>query len=478
VRINTDLNDDDDDDGGGKIVYPTVSSPPRRCGGGGQYASSSDRLEDLAGLCRPGFLIIGQGKCGTSSLYHYITGHPRVLPAKQKQIDYFRYQQGSMPRLSWYYSNFPSIESFLGRGALMTGEASPGYMPYPNVVESVVRRLSPIDWRPYGSTGNDRDGAEAWKARVRSLPKIIAIVREPIDRARSSYKYNYVMPALARLRAGKGITVSGRKIPSRMTDEYYRSTHLFSFEELAYAELAALKECLESGGRGERWTYDELGASSDMFFYESLQRRNRINERSRDDDPPLVFLDEACYSDSKHYLVPRTQWKQIAVEHPNKTLVLPNLQLIQSIVGRGVYALPLEWWYEVFSNATAANGEERIHVVCTEDLANDAQAAMADVTRFLGLPFFDFTNITELGRYNVDGNQGYDAVTKSHDDDDADVNSTDAHSPSHQGSWSTDEDAVDPLLTISDALMHALDHFYRPYNERLFRLIAKRCPWG
>jgi hypothetical protein len=44
----------------------------------------------VAGLCRPGFLIIGAGKCGTSSLYHYLVGHPRVLPAYTKQIHYFK----------------------------------------------------------------------------------------------------------------------------------------------------------------------------------------------------------------------------------------------------------------------------------------------------------------------------------------------------------------------------------------------------
>jgi hypothetical protein len=46
--------------------------------------------EDVRGGCRPGFLIIGAGKCGTSSLYHYLTGHPRVLPALIKQIHYFK----------------------------------------------------------------------------------------------------------------------------------------------------------------------------------------------------------------------------------------------------------------------------------------------------------------------------------------------------------------------------------------------------
>jgi hypothetical protein len=43
----------------------------------------------ISGECRPGFIILGAGKCGTSSLYHYLLGHPRVAPAFAKQIHYF-----------------------------------------------------------------------------------------------------------------------------------------------------------------------------------------------------------------------------------------------------------------------------------------------------------------------------------------------------------------------------------------------------
>jgi len=48
------------------------------------------KLESVAGLCLPGFLIIGAGKCGTSSLYHYVIDHPRAVAAVEKQIHYFR----------------------------------------------------------------------------------------------------------------------------------------------------------------------------------------------------------------------------------------------------------------------------------------------------------------------------------------------------------------------------------------------------
>lgn len=87
-------------------------------------ASSPQVDQDLEGYCRPGFIIIGAGKCGTSSLYHYLVDHPRILPASEKQIHYFRYYAARPMR--WYLHHFPTATSFLAAGALLTGEASPG----------------------------------------------------------------------------------------------------------------------------------------------------------------------------------------------------------------------------------------------------------------------------------------------------------------------------------------------------------------
>lgn len=100
-----------------KDVEYVVSKPQR--------ANGNTKLK-LEGLCRPGFIIIGAGKCGTSSLYRYLVGHPRVLPAKNKQIHYFKYFT-NYP-MQWYLKHFPPAEVFLSNGALMTGEASPGYL--------------------------------------------------------------------------------------------------------------------------------------------------------------------------------------------------------------------------------------------------------------------------------------------------------------------------------------------------------------
>jgi len=350
--------------------------------------------------------------------------------------------------------------------------------------------MSP-NWKPSGdSVDGDANRVEAWKQTVRSLPKIIAIVRDPIDRALSSYKYNYIEPAIKTLKLGRGVTASGHRIPGGKTDQYYRQQYLFSFEELAFAELKMLKECLEYGGRGEQWTNKRFGTKPDQFFYEVIQRRNMNKNDITSDSPPLVNLDEACYIATRSQYVPRAQWTDLAKLHPNKILALPNLQLVQSLVGRGVYSHPLEWWYEVFSHSDAIDMEDRIHVVCTEDMANTPETTMESITSFLGLPAFDFENITDVGRYNVGGHRGYDTITKSHEEDDedktkmvqstGDEESTDIKPEERmlvEEVVGDDETPTDNLLVISDALRNELEHFYRPYNERLFRLIGKRCPW-
>lgn len=61
------------------------------------------------GTCRPGFIIIGAGKCGTSSLYHYLMGHPRVAPAYEKQIHYFIVRTVHRDRVYYDMHQVPNV---------------------------------------------------------------------------------------------------------------------------------------------------------------------------------------------------------------------------------------------------------------------------------------------------------------------------------------------------------------------------------
>ena len=59
---------------------------------------------------KPSFFIIGERKCGTSSLYRYLLSHPLVLPCKQKEPQFFTRK----PWHIWwnirkYYALFPTV---------------------------------------------------------------------------------------------------------------------------------------------------------------------------------------------------------------------------------------------------------------------------------------------------------------------------------------------------------------------------------
>lgn len=108
---------------------------------------------------RPSFLIIGTMKCGTRSLYNYLSTHPRILRPLRREIHYFDFQYTK--GLSWYLAHFPLNRRPWDTRRHITFEVSPYYMVHP---------MAP--------------------ARVRDFNqdmKLIAILRNPVDRALSHY---------------------------------------------------------------------------------------------------------------------------------------------------------------------------------------------------------------------------------------------------------------------------------------------------
>lgn len=106
----------------------------------------------------PDFVIIGGKKCGTTFLYHLLRQHPHVIPAAKKEVHFFdmRFHKG----VKWYRSQFPTLE----RGqepTIITGEASPYYLYHPHAAKRASEVVPHV--------------------------KLIALLRDPIDRAFSDY---------------------------------------------------------------------------------------------------------------------------------------------------------------------------------------------------------------------------------------------------------------------------------------------------
>jgi hypothetical protein len=110
----------------------------------------------------PDFLILGAQKAGTTALYAYLRRHPRITGPSWKEISFFdrHYLRGE----AWYRGNFPNL--LRTRGELV-GEASPSYLFHP---------LAP-----------ERAAALVPSARL------IALLRNPVDRALSHYHHEVAL---------------------------------------------------------------------------------------------------------------------------------------------------------------------------------------------------------------------------------------------------------------------------------------------
>lgn len=114
----------------------------------------------------PDFLIIGAMKCGTTSLFHYLSRHPGIVPALVKEVPYFNLENPFWRNRLWYRAHFPTLfaryRTKLAGKKLLAFEATPGYIFHP---------LAP-------------------KRMRETVPKAkhILLLRNPVDRCYANYQ--------------------------------------------------------------------------------------------------------------------------------------------------------------------------------------------------------------------------------------------------------------------------------------------------
>ncbi len=118
-------------------------------------------------LRHPNLFIIGAPKGGTTSLHAYLRQHPQIFLSQPKEPNHFAYADGNpygWPHSSPYWDRHAYLSLFQGSGkAKIVGEASTCYCLMPHVPTALYR--------------HNPDA------------KILAILREPVQRAWSMYLY-------------------------------------------------------------------------------------------------------------------------------------------------------------------------------------------------------------------------------------------------------------------------------------------------
>lgn len=112
----------------------------------------------------PDFIVVGAQRCGTTSLFRALEQHPQVVrPTFNKGINYFdmNYHKGSR----WYGAHFPLRVRLGSRDQVprVAFEASGYYMFHPMAPERIARDLPDV--------------------------KIVAMLRDPVERAYSAWKH-------------------------------------------------------------------------------------------------------------------------------------------------------------------------------------------------------------------------------------------------------------------------------------------------
>ena len=112
----------------------------------------------------PTFVIVGAQKCGTSTLAAWLRAHPEVFFSERKELHFFSGEENWARGVDWYASHFEDAPA--------VGEATPHYMNFPEAVDRM--------------------------AAVLPEARLIVCVRDPVERAYSSYRHMFFRRASER----------------------------------------------------------------------------------------------------------------------------------------------------------------------------------------------------------------------------------------------------------------------------------------
>ncbi len=110
----------------------------------------------------PSFFVIGTQKSGTTTLHDWLSSEPGIRLPSQKETHFFSMEEIFNRGLDWYMDQFPKTEP---DSAAFFGEVDPDYIFYENTPDRI-------------------------KAFI-DKPRLILILRNPIERAYSHYLMSY-----------------------------------------------------------------------------------------------------------------------------------------------------------------------------------------------------------------------------------------------------------------------------------------------
>lgn len=210
----------------------------------------------------PNVIIAGAPKCGTSSIFHYLSQHPDVCVSNIKETRFFIDKTYSLfnKKRNYYKDGTAGYEIYFDncrrKNAKIVLEATPDYL-YQNLALSALKQLPEI-------------------------PKLIFVIRKPSDRIYSLYNFAVNNMAVLKKRISFSDYIEILKInPSHFKG---KDVLMYAIEHSRYVNYLA------------NWL-DTYGENVNVFLYEELKRDPCIfmKKVSMGLDIDIKFFDTISY---------------------------------------------------------------------------------------------------------------------------------------------------------------------------------------
>ena len=166
----------------------------------------------------PDFIIIGAQKSGTTSMYAYLEQHPDIIGSLNKEIHFF--DGGTNPKvdnfkkgINWYKAHFPLCKNVENKKIF---EASPLYIFNPLVPKRIANYIPKV--------------------------KVIALLRNPSDRAISHYFHNNKRERREKLDIMEAFETEEKRLEKVLLEKDYKSN---IFRNFSYKRRGHYKEQLD-----------------------------------------------------------------------------------------------------------------------------------------------------------------------------------------------------------------------------------------
>lgn len=232
-------------------------------------------MSDTEPYLLPRFFVVGAQKAGTSTLDRWLRDYPEIALPQGKETHFFSDQQKFSRGLEWYLKQYPEY-----REGQVRGEVAPQYM--------------------YSSDAAERI------AQMSRTPKLVFLLRHPIDRAYSNYLMS-VRQGVETLDFRVALERESQRLAEG--DEYERN-HFGYMARSGYSDqimhfrqcfpdspmyFGLFEELMDGDGAGDR-VYAEIVSFIGLEYFLPPDRKIRENVAS---EPRLSMLRNFLYGSSR-----------------------------------------------------------------------------------------------------------------------------------------------------------------------------------